>query len=312
MRLIHRALSYSIGNPYMVAFIYLSALFNACHVSQHPGSGKDLLPRETEIPGWVVQENSVRYVTTADELSGVDSKRYRIYGFEDLLAAKYRSMHDPALVTIEIIRLSSALNAFGLFSIERGFSGDESGLDWTSFLSPRGLFFIRGDYYVRIMIDNRLPALKKDLLIIAGVIYQKILQGEDLPGYIALFDGKSFLNNLIYHKNDHPELPLLKDIFLRKKTIDKREYLVFFKRSDSPSGALRIFNRLINNEDQPFIATEYGRRKIAFQRKGGDKHIFVSLYREWLFGVLNAENMQGGDAAVKILYRELLEFIEGG
>ena len=312
MRLIRRAPSGTIGNSYVVAFIYLSALFNACQGSQHPGSGKYLLPRETEIPGWVVQENSERYVTTIDEISGVYSKRYRIYGFEGLLAAKYRSMHDPALLTVEIIRLSSALNAFGLFSIERGFSGDESGLNWTSFFSPRGLFFIRGNYYVRMMIDNRLTALKKELLNIAGVIYQKIAQGEDIPGYIALFDGKNFLNNLVYHKGAHPALPLLEDIFLRKKTIDGREYLVFFKRSDSPSRALRIFNRLINNREQPFIATEYGKRKIAFQRKGEDRHVFVSLCREWLFGVLNAGNIQGGDSAVKLLHRELLEFIEGG
>jgi hypothetical protein len=312
MRLIHRALSGKIGNPSLVAFIYLSTLFFACHTSQHPNSSKNLLPRETEIPGWVVEKNSVRYITTIAELPGEDSQRYGIYGFEELIAAKYRSINDPSVVTVEIFRLNSALNAFGLFSFERGFSGEESGLEWTSFLSLRGLFFIRGNYYIRVMIDNRHNKYKKDLLIISRIIYQKIFQREGLPGYVTLFDGKNYLHNLIYYKNVYPGFPLLEDIFLRKKVINKREYLVFFKRSDSPSRALWVFDRIINNKNQPFIATEYGRRKIAFHRKGEEKHIFISLYREWLFGVLNAEKMKEGDTIVKILYRELLEFIEGG
>jgi hypothetical protein len=312
MRSIHRALSGKVQCAPIVSLFYLLALFVACHGSQHHDSMRNMLPRETEIPGWGIMENSVRYTTDIAEYFGGDVERYKNYGLEELIVAKYRTIHDHSILTVEIFHMSSALNAFGIFSFERGFSGDESGLEWTAFLSARGLFFIRESYYIRLKIDNRENRFKRELLMIAGIIYERIFRGgSGLPEYIGLFNSKNYLNNLIYYRGAYPELPLLKNIFLRKKQVRDREYLVFFKRSDSTSRALRIFDRLINNKKQPFIATEYGRIKIAFHRESIERHIFISQYREWLFGVLYADDIREGRDIIMILYRELLGFIRG-
>ena len=312
MQSIHRALHGKVHYAPIVSLSYLLALFFACSGSQHQDSMRNMLPRETEIPGWGIMENSVRYTTNIDEYFGGDVERYKNYGLEELTVAKYRTVHDHSILTVEIFHMNSALNTFGLFSFERGFSEEESGLEWTSFLSSKGLFFIKGSYYIRLRIDNRKNKFKRELLMISGIIYKRIfLGGSGLPEHIALFNGKNYLNNLMYYKGAYPELPLLKDIFLRKRRIRDRAYLLFFKRSDSSSRALRIFDGLINNKKQPFITTDYGRIKAAFHRESSERHIFISQYREWLFGVLYVEDIREGKDIIGILYRELLWFLRG-
>lgn len=78
------------------------------------------------------------------------------YGFSDLTVRRYRKTNDrKADVTLELYRMNSPLNAFGVFSIHRGGTEESSPLiPAANWVSSDRVDFARADFYARISGSN--------------------------------------------------------------------------------------------------------------------------------------------------------------
>lgn len=78
------------------------------------------------------------------------------YGFSDLTVRRYKKTNDrKADVTLELYRMNSPLNAFGVFSIQRDGTEESSPLiPAANWISSARVDFARADFYVRISGNN--------------------------------------------------------------------------------------------------------------------------------------------------------------
>jgi hypothetical protein len=269
---------------------------------------RSLLPGDIEVPGWEMignpdhcSEDSIQKYQNCVQLSEMKD-------FRELITAQYRSLQSHSLVlSVVIVRMDSFLSAFNQFSTECGFEKRIS-LFPISSLSSQEVYFVKGSYYVRMHLAEEIERLKKDVFFFATIIYRNITEKNRLPQYSSLFGQGESTHNLLYYRNFQGDFPELKNVFMRKRMIEGREYTVFFARRQSPSSALTEFNRIVSDPVHPAVVTQFGAKRRAFRGDTSGGYTFLSSYREWIFGVINAESLKRGDAITGVLYKELLEF----
>jgi hypothetical protein len=134
-----------------------------------------LLPKSGEIGEWKFAAASERYVK--DSLYGyIDggAELYLPYGFENVEVGHFtRTPGNPAReIAIEIYRMASPLDAFGIFSVQR--EGDEKSsavLPHPNWIMPGQTAFVKGSYFVTVQgvpADNE--SVQAMALAVAGRI----------------------------------------------------------------------------------------------------------------------------------------------
>lgn len=307
MRLIPRVRkSVSTGIAGMTALILFGM---TCQFFQERTSEiHSLLPGNIEVPGWEMIGNPNRYSAGSIQKHQDYARLSEMKDFRELITAQYRSLQSHSLVlTVVIVRMDSFLSAFNQFSVERGFEKRIS-LFPISSQSSQGVYFVKGSYYVKMHLTQKIERLKQEVFAFATTTYRNITEKNLLPQYSSLFSKGESPHNLLYYRDFQGDFPELKNVFLRKRTIEGREYTVFFARRQSPSSALTEFNRIISHPLHPAVVTQFGAKRRAFRGDTSGGYTFLSSYQQWLFGVVNAESLKKGEAIIGVLHKELLEF----
>lgn len=297
----------------LLLFLLLSAGLSCGTLSVSAPDITDLLPRDTDTPGWTMPAGPKKF--KAEEVSafaGARAEDLRRYGFEEAVSAEYASLNDPGrTLAMEIIRLRNPLDAFGIFSIERGFDYQPSGIGADSCRSRGVLALVRGPYYIRVMAAKDYANVAGDMEALARVAGANITpeNGDaELPVWAGLLGGSDPRFNLAWYPGGHPAIPSLRAFFLRKIVLFNQERLVFFTRRDSAPSAAGEYGVLLNDRSSPFFLLGGGEPKMAFRKSERDTLVFLCHSREWIFGVMNASGIEDGKKTARALWGEIRSF----
>ncbi|MDY6934259.1 MAG: DUF6599 family protein [Spirochaetota bacterium] len=289
--------------------------FLSCRNIIHSVNNIQLLPRESDVPGWRLNSAPKEY--TVDNVHRYLHNKGRIfkkYGFRSVSVAKYHSINDQSrLTTVEIYKMDSTLNAFGIMGIERGFNHIEDSVFENSYTKGAGFYFRKGIYYIRIEASKTTDSftIQRDNIIFAQVVHENIKNpNEPLQDYVALFGDNKRVSDVVYYIDGHPQLPEIDNLFVRGKRISGRIKHIIYSKRDSCYESLKYISSLVQEMEPPFVLSNAEEFQIAFNRSENNNYIFIAVYKEWIFGIINADTKFEGKKIVHRLYTELIEFLK--
>lgn len=170
----------------VLVFSLMVSLYAAAHL---PGNQtQKFLPGDQEIPGWTAKEAASDY--TRDGLYGHINGGAEIflqYGFQHLSVCPYKrtSSGEAAEIILEIYRMATPLEAFGIFSVNR--AGEEkvsqviSALNW---ISDSQINLVKDEYFINILGFECEP---EELETFAVFVAEKIPGYAHIPGNFDRF-----------------------------------------------------------------------------------------------------------------------------
>jgi hypothetical protein len=120
------------------------------------GDMEELLPPVFCGAGWKMEGKPLFYDrdTLSDRIDG-EAELYFPYGFERMAAARYSGAKNPeAGIDVEIYRMGSLLDAFGMYANYRQKEGSTLKVGSESNLSPSQLFFYQGRLFVHVQVTG--------------------------------------------------------------------------------------------------------------------------------------------------------------
>jgi hypothetical protein len=150
------------------------------------GSGTDPLtkhlPAANVVPGWRLEGEIDTFDSeTLFELVNGQAESYFAYGFEAAAVARYVSDEGEQRLRVELFRLASPADAYGLFSVTR--SGEPTAVGSDGDMDPgRRLAFWQDDTYGRIMATQ--PVDDAVLLSFAQAITGGLPEGGEPPAIV--------------------------------------------------------------------------------------------------------------------------------
>ena len=225
---------------------------------------------------------------------------------------RYNSISDSAsFLEVELIKFPSAFHSFGLFSFERGFGDEVKDATDEYYFLDTGMFIWKGEYYVKIHRELRGGAQRKDFEIFGGITganLEPVTSKVKLPDYVYTFSENFSTRDLVFYINGHRLLPGSSQVFVRKKMVfDSMRYL-FFMKLDGTFKAGNRYMLMLNSGDPKFILTQSENIQMGFKKGDGDRYVFISQFKEYIFGVLNAEDVGNGTRIITKLYKDLAGF----
>ena len=143
------------GRFFLILFIFPIFLILCAPAYRNTRQGADS-PRELIFPGWTPTEKPERY-----EKKGLfgyidgGAEIFLQYGFEELTVARYRSLapqQGSSEIALEIYRMASPGEAFGIFSVKReGGEKTSSSIEAMNWISPSQINFLKSRYFVNLL-----------------------------------------------------------------------------------------------------------------------------------------------------------------
>ena len=130
---------------------------------------KNILPTPGFTPDWVMQDRVTLYNsdTLFDHING-EAELYFPYGFDMLATATYLNKKNPEVwVVVDVYRMGSLLDAFGIYSNYRKADAAEIVIGAEGFVSSSQLMFYQDRYFVRIQVTGA-ASLEQDLFVACG------------------------------------------------------------------------------------------------------------------------------------------------
>jgi hypothetical protein len=299
----------------LIKTIFLLSVFNflSCAMFQtDTEKTEDLLPREIELPGWkiiagpdVFNSNNIHeYIKAQEELH-----IFEVSGFQELSIAQYSSLSNPdRAINIEIFRMDSSLNAFGIFSTQRIDGAVNKNACDDSYSAGQNYYARKSNYYIKIKPLNNYAGAGSDIKLFLETVCNKIKNGENLPGYLPIFGDKDDRTTLSYWIEGYPKLTKIKSVFSQKVEIEGKIKTIFFAKRSSEYNSLSEFSGLLNDKNNQFILSSAGEIQIAFSRTSENEYIFISVYKEWIFGIADISALSEGEKAINYMYLKLNSF----
>jgi len=173
-----------------VQALALAALLLAPCLARAEASPEELLPTGSCGPGWQVEGKALSYDrdTLSDRIDG-EAELYFPYGFERMAAARYGSVKTPgAGIDVEIYRMGSLLDAFGMYANYRQKEGRSLGVGADSSLAASQLFLYQGRYFVQVQITGTDHPDSEALAQCGRSVAARLPGPARRPAELAVFD----------------------------------------------------------------------------------------------------------------------------
>ena len=157
---------------------------------QAAGDMEGLLPPVSCGGGWRIEGKPLFYdrETLSDRING-EAELYFPYGFDRLAAARYAAEKHPAAgMDVEIYRMGSPLDAFGMYANYRQKEGRALPLAAESNLSGSQLFLYQGRHFVHIQVTGSETADPAALAECARTVASRLPGTRNRPPELAAFD----------------------------------------------------------------------------------------------------------------------------
>jgi hypothetical protein len=271
----------------------------------------DILPRETDVPGWnIAQQYRTSSLKKIRELNSLCAE----YDPVELIAAEYGRISDETkTISLEIIRFRSALDSFGMYSRDRGLDGAVSAEGDKDCASDGNVFSRHGKYYVRIRGEN-LDAQESEAIEQFRSVVKQNLKGkggdESLPDSLFIFSQDRSTGNIVYYKKGMGLVPGLKNVSVMRRALGGKKTDVLYAKMTSVLDAEQQFNAILKTGGNAFILSKIGSLETAIRIISDTEYLFVSHYKQWIFGVRNADTMNEGNRIILYLFGEIKARIE--
>jgi hypothetical protein len=151
---------------------------------------QEFLPPVSCAAGWHMEGKPSLYdkETLSDRIDG-EAELYFPYRFDRMAAARYVSAQVPgAGMDVEIYRLGSLLDAFGMFANYRQKDGDALEVGAEGNGSPSQLFFYQGRNFVHIQVTGTEVASQEVMARCARAVASHIPAKPQRPAELSVFD----------------------------------------------------------------------------------------------------------------------------
>jgi hypothetical protein len=129
----------------------------------------NILPTPGFAPDWVMKERVTLYNsdTLFDHING-EAELYFPYGFDMLATATYLNKKNPDVwVVVDIYRMGSLLDAFGIYSNYRKADAAGAVIGAEGFVSSSQLMFYQDRYFIRIQVTGA-SSLDQEIFVACG------------------------------------------------------------------------------------------------------------------------------------------------
>ncbi len=151
---------------------------------------KNLIPPISCGVGWNIEGKPLVYdrETLSDRIDG-EAELYFLYGFDRMAAARYVSEKSPGTgVDVEIYRMGSLLDAFGIYANYRQNGGCALTVGTESNLSGSQLFLYKGSHFVHIQVTGANNAVPDALTECGRAVASRMPGNNDRPPELSVFD----------------------------------------------------------------------------------------------------------------------------
>ncbi len=263
----------------------------------------DFLPRDTDLSGW-------NRISPPAEYSGSGIKRYNknYYktGIKRFSICRYEPSGEDTVITAEVARFDNVLNSYGFFSRicgERSFKADTV----NESVSDNFAAALRGEYVIHIFTlpgsgDNReiLKTFMNISLKYIGINYSK----DMLPEQINVLKGPDKYG-IIYSVKSLDVPYGIDRIFLTRWIRKGRAVTVFASERGSFSDSYALFRERINSG---FILSESGTVYSAFRQEGDASYTFISVYKNWIYGVQKTADIETGKKITEAIQSGIMAY----
>ncbi|HOD15643.1 MAG TPA: hypothetical protein PK307_02165 [Spirochaetota bacterium] len=290
----------------ILVFAIMLCLFMSCTFLPKPGTMADYLPRDTDVPGWVLAQ---KYAMGSVKKIGQTVPSSSDYDPLEMAGAEYNYLSDNSrTISVRVIKFRSLMDAFGLYSRERGFDRDAQFTGDETYASGRGLYSYQGKFYVSVLGGPEGEPDPAALQQFLGVIRQNLKNqsGTDrLPDYILSLSERGSSRDIVYYKAGLDSLPGSRELLVTRRSISGKSHDLVYSRFQNAFDAEQTFHKILKAGSGSFMLTKIGSLQPAIKAVPGGGYMFISYYKQWMFGVLNAENMKEVNAIIIYLYGDI-------
>jgi hypothetical protein len=181
---------------YLMAYssrLLLLALLLLFHITINTlavGNMEDLIPTISCSAGWKIEGKPFFYDrdTLSDRIDG-EAELYFPYGFDRMASARYASEKNPGTgMDLEIYRMGSLLDAFGMYANYRQKDGHALTVGAESNLSDSQLFFYQGRYFVHIQVTGTDVANADAMAECMRLVASRLPSNINRPHELSVFD----------------------------------------------------------------------------------------------------------------------------
>ncbi len=154
------------------------------------GDMEEILPPISCGAGWRMEGKQLFYdqETLSDRIDG-EAELYLPYGFDRLAAARYASPKSPGSgMDVEIFRMGSLLDAFGMYANYRQKDGRVLRFGADASLSPPQLYFYQGRHFVHIEVTGSGHADPEALAACGQAVASRLPGKNYQPAELSVFD----------------------------------------------------------------------------------------------------------------------------
>ena len=267
---------------------------------------ENLLPVVACGAGWNIEGKPALYdrESLSDRING-EAELYFPYGFDRLAAARFAPEKNPVTgMDVEIYRMGSLLDAFGMYANYRQKDGTTLEIGAESNVSDSQIFFYQGRYFVHIQMTGTSSAAPHALAGCARMVAARLPGNKDRPPELLVFDRPEVV------KGTERYLPqsLLGYDFLNRgimadAIVEGKNLQMFLLLRTASGSASRVFDRYRSQLAQWKI--EPGEKDASFLE--GDDPLYgpVIIFRrgECLAGALRFSEKKGIRAVLDSLCR---------
>jgi len=201
-----------------------------------------LLPADNQIPGWV-RSSKPRIYKANNLWEYIDGAAdgYLVYNFQQVVTADYKN--GEMQVVIDIYEMKDALNAFGIYSVERMPNYHFVNIGVQGYLEGSALNFWKGKYYVKIVTFESTEKVKESLLALGRIVANNISGKSSEPQFARNFPTKNLLANSIkYIAKDVLGHSFFSNGFTAEYNIGGKKVTMFLIDSPSTDAAKKSFD----------------------------------------------------------------------
>lgn len=264
----------------------------------------DLLPRDSDVPGWVRIDSPVYYKSN-------DIKKYNSdydgLGIDKLSTSLYQSIDDPGIIIkLEVLKFTSVLNAYGFFSIKRG-PGVFEAAQINEYYSNAISIIQTGEYAAYSETGKAEMFLKKDLKTFVNIPLLYLghnFNNEKLPDSLNVLKGIDGYG-VLYSKKPYHQYTLVKNIFFTQWSWNKDFVDVFLSKNSSFHDAYEIYRKSIENN---YILISSNNIYSAFKKDQDGKYSFISVSDSWIFGCWSVSDFDEGKKVLDEINSRILKY----
>jgi hypothetical protein len=290
----------------MASTLFMVLMGFSCSSFPKPESVIEILPRETDLPGWVVSKQAVVYEGKDIRLVCPEYARY-----DPLIMARaeYHYLSDiNKTVRVEVLGFGSSLDSFGLYSLERGWNIANRFLGDDDYINEKGRFSRLGNFYIKIAGETLGERREGTLDQFHAAVFRNLkrhVNDDSFPSEIFLLSDDRSTRETVFYKKGLPAIPASENLYVTRRNMFEKKYKIFYMKRSSVYDSEHEFHGILQSGGGSFMLSKTGNLETALLIMSEKEYLFISYYKHWIFGVLDAENMIVGNTIITVLFDEI-------